>query len=361
MRIFYPPSLIALLVVILTACTEQDQSARPDGFDDQPVLVEEVSYGHEQTFVEAVGTSRALQSVDLRPAVAGEVVAVNFAPNERVGKGQTLIQLKDDDERLAVELARVELRETRDTLARYRSSSEAGGITESELDAARNAVDRARIDLERAQVALQDHKLVAPFRGRIGLTDIDPGAWVTPDTVIASLDNRTELLVNFDLPELLFGTLMPGTEIELSSWSNHNQTFKAEVVAVASRIDESQRNFRLRARLDNREDRLRPGMSFRISARLPGNRYPQVPELALEWGGDGGYVWMLDQGKARRVPVTLVERRQGRVLVDGDLPEGAYVVTEGTQRVREGAQIRPLNLEAETTAREQEQSHEPGR
>jgi len=354
LRTFYPLILMAVLVLTLSACTEQDQSSGSGGFDDQPVLVEAVAYSAEQTFVEAVGTARALQSVELRPAVAGEVVAVNFAPNERVEKGQTLIQLKDDDERLAVELARVELRETQDTLARYQASSESGGITQSELDAARNAVDRARIDLERAQVALRDHKLVAPFSGRIGLTDIDPGAWVTPDTVIASLDNRSELLVSFDLPELLFGTLVPGTDIELSSWSNRNQTFKAEVVAMASRIDEGQRNFRLRARLDNSEDKLRPGMSFRISARLPGNRYPQVPELALEWGGNGGYVWMLDQGKARRVPVTLVERREGRVLVDGDLPEGAYVVTEGTQRVREGAQIRPLNLEVETVARDEE-------
>lgn len=355
MRIIHSLSLVVTLLLALGACTEQENSARPGGFEKQPVMVEQVSFDTEQTYIEAVGTARALKSVDLRPEVAGEVTAIHFSPGQWVEQGQVLVQLDDDDQRLAVELAEVELREAQTTLDRYQRSVQSGGVTEAELDAARNAVDRARIALDRAKVELQNRKVIAPFSGYVGLTDIDPGAWVTTDTVIASLDDRRQLRVNFDLPELLFGTLQPGDEIELTTWSDRLDKVQGKVVATASRINQDQRNFRVRARVENPNDRLRPGMSFRIEARLPGNEYPKVPELALEWGGNGSYVWALDQGRAKRVPVTLIERRAGSVLVDGDLPAGTYVVTEGIQRMREGAQVRPLNLEVETASREKEE------
>ena len=354
MRSLKLTSLLVVLPVFLSACAEQENGDPPGGFEKQPVMVQEVTLAREQTYTEAVGTARALKSVDLRPEVAGEVEAVNFTPGQWVEAEQVLVQLDDEDQRLAVELAEVQLREAQTTLNRYQHSVKSGGITDSELDLAQNAVDRARIAMNRAGVELENRQVVAPFSGYVGLTDIDPGAWVSNDTVITTLDDRSQLVIRFDLPELLFGTLQPGTEIELSTWSNRVDKVQGQVVSMASRINEGERNFRLEARVDNEQDQLRPGMSFRIEARLPGNRYPKVSELALEWGGNSSYVWALEDGRAKRVPVTLIERRKGSVLVDGDLSEGTYLVTEGIQRMREGAKVRPLNLEMETAESETE-------
>lgn len=348
------PSIRAILtlgVALLAACSDSAEQADggPEGAPgeerEQPVLTEGVTLQYEQTFVEAVGTSRALNSVDIRPAVTGEVTEVNFEAGEEVQKGQVLIRLDDRDERLAVELAEVALKDAERQLDRYRRSQEAGGVTQSMMDEATSAVDRARIDLRRAQVELDYHTIEAPFTGHVGMTDVDPGAWVSTDDVIATLDNRDTLLVSFQLPELLLGQLERGQSIQLSTWSDRFTLAEGKIVEIGSRVDETRRTFTLRAHVNNDNDYLRPGMSFRIQLSLRGNRYPRVPEISLQWGGEGAYVWAVEDGQAKRVTVNVVQRTDDGVLVEADLPEGTPIVTEGVHIVRAGMSVRVLNAE----------------
>ncbi len=94
-----------------------------------------------------------------------------------------------------------------------------------------------------------------------------------------------------------------------------------------------------RARVDNAADLLRPGMSFRVTADVQGERYAVVAETAVLWGADGAYLWSIIDGKATRTPVQVIQRREGRVLVDGELHAGDIVVVEGTQSMREGIDV----------------------
>ena len=80
-------------------------------------------------------------------------------------------------------------------------------------------------------------------------------------------------------------------------------------------------------------------MSFRISAAVMGPRYAVVPETAVLWGADGAYVWSVVDGQATRKAVKVVQRREGRVLLDGDLALDDVVVVEGTQRMRNGVAV----------------------
>lgn len=342
---------LTLCVAVLAACSDSAEQAgggpegAPEQEREQPVLTEGVTLQYEQTFVEAVGTSRALNSVDIRPAVTGEVTEVNFEAGEEVQKGQVLVRLDDRDERLAVELAKVALKDAERQLDRYRRSQEAGGVTQSMLDEATSAVDRARIALRRAEVELDHHTIEAPFTGHVGMTDVDPGAWVSTDDVIATLDNRDTLLVSFQLPELLLGQLERGQSIQLSTWSDRFTLAEGKIVEIGSRVDETQRTFTLRAHVNNENDYLRPGMSFRIQLSLRGNRYPRVPEISLQWGGEGAYVWAVEDGQAKRVTVNVVQRTDDGVLVEADLPEGTPIVTEGVHIVRAGMSVRVLNAE----------------
>jgi len=98
----------------------------------------------------------------------------------------------------------------------------------------------------------------------------------------------------------------------------------------------------------NPKDRLRPGMSFRVTLELEGDTYPVVPEVAVQWGGDGAYVWAVRDGKARRVGVDIVQRREGRVLLNAELEAGMPVVVEGVQRMREAQAVSPLDPESES-------------
>lgn len=306
-----------------------------------PVIVEPVVLQAERTRLEAVGTSRAIRSVTLHPAAAGEVTAVNFDADQRVAAGQVLVELDDRDARLALELARVRVQDAERLLRRYEGTRGSGAVSPTLLDEARTALELARLERDRAQLALDDRTIEAPFAGHVGLTEVDPGDRINPDTPIASLDDRGELLVSFQVPEIFIDRLAVGQPITVATWAARGARAEGRIVAMDSRIDPVSRTFAVRARVPNPDDRLRPGMSFRVTLELEGPRFPVVPEVAVQWGGDGSYVWAVDGDRARRVAVAIVQRREGRVLVDAALAGGTPVVVEGVQRMREGLEVRP--------------------
>src|SRR5690606_18122642 len=112
------------------------------------------------------------------------------------------------------------------------------------------------------------------------------------------------------------------------------------VSAVDNRVDDKSRTLLVQAEIDNVADTLRAGMSFRVEVRFPGDAYPSVDPLAIQWGTDGAFVWVIRDGKAKRTPVRIVQRNTESVLVAAvDLIPGDTVVTEGVHAVREGADV----------------------
>ncbi|UTF61418.1 efflux RND transporter periplasmic adaptor subunit [Gilvimarinus sp. DA14] len=333
--------LLVLCALALLGCSESEpaRQARAET-QARPVIAARISYAPERVEVEAVGTSRALRSVSIRPRVAGQIESVHIQPGQKVTKGDVLFSLDSRDEALALRNAQLELADAERLLQRYRQTKDSGAVTQSALDDADSAVARARIAVDRSQVNLAYQQVLAPFTGYVGFTDIDPGAWVDTSTALTTLDDRSQLLVTFSLPELLLGQIDVGQEIELSTWRQKDAIAAGEVVEIDSRVDDSERMFRVRAHVDNSDDTLRPGMSFRIALSLLGNEYALVPEVSLQWGARGSYVWAVVDGVAQRRVATIVQRLAGKVLVDVNLPEGALVVLEGIQMLREGMPVR---------------------
>lgn len=343
------PYFFATLAVLLAACGTESPESGDAQVQAVRVLVKPLELDTTRTRVEAVGTSRAIRSIELHPAASGEVDAVLFEPGQKVAKGDVLLELDRRDAALAVQLGRVRVADAEQLYERYQRSSASGAVLPTQLDAARTALESARIELQRAQVALDDRTIKAPFAGHVDLTDVDPGDRINPDTVITTLDDRTALLVSFDVPELLIGELKIGDDVTLSTWNSQGPTFTGRIVEIGSRIDPDTRAFVARATVDNRSDQLRPGMSFRVSIDVDGNAHPVIAETAVQWGADGAYIWSVDNGFARRIPVRIVQRQQGRVLVNADIEPGRLIVVEGIQRMRDGI---PVDYEVDALARQ---------
>lgn len=147
-------SLFSTIAILLVAACSTKPTDAPSAAGNRaaPVLTHAVQWQTRATLVEAVGTSRARQSVTLFPEVSGEVEAVLFKTGEQVERGQPLVRLDARDQQLAVRLAQVELADAERLYSRYKRSEGAGAVTESTLDEAKSAVDRAHIALERARV-----------------------------------------------------------------------------------------------------------------------------------------------------------------------------------------------------------------
>ena len=295
----------------------------------------------------SVGTARALKSVVIYAENSGRVIAVNIKADSLVAEAQTLLQLDDRDERLAVELATVQLADAERLVRRYMTvNTQDMNIPESQLDDARAAVDSTRIALAQSQVALDRRRIRAPFQGNVGITEVDVGDRIDTSTLVTTIDDRSVLLVSFSVPEVYVERVTQGTPVSVRLWDAADIAVQGEVTAVDSRIDINSRSFIARAAIDNTEDQFRPGMAFEISVDASRGQYLSVPDVAVQWGADGAYVWIVDEGHAVRREIRLVKRFAGSILVEGELTEGERVVIEGVQAVRAGAALQVISTTA---------------
>jgi RND family efflux transporter MFP subunit len=337
--------LIALLLMPLLAVTACSKSAAPEAgaarpsAREVPVIAELLTFERQRVRIEAVGTSRARLSAELYPLTSGKVVAVGFQPGQAVKAGDVLVELDNQKERVALRLAELQLEEAVRLYDRYQRSADSGAVLPTVLDAARTAVEIGRLEVESARIALQDRTVEAVFDGYVGSSEVDPGDRIDTGTLITTLDDRSSLLVSFAVPEAFIGELAVGNSVQLETWSDKQNDVTGQIIDIGSRIDPNNRTFEVRARVENSTDSLRPGMSFRVTVDVQGELYAAVSETSLQWGADGAYIWSVVDGRAQRKSVQVVQRREGRVLIDGDLDEDTIVVVEGTQSVRDGVGV----------------------
>lgn len=310
------------------------------------VLVEPLALAKDQLTLRIVGTGEALQSAEIHPTVSGEVVAVLFKADQRVKKGTPLVRLDDAHERLAVRLAEVALQEAKRQADRYKKLAPGGSIPVARMETALTEFESAAVRLEQAKANLADRTVKAPFDGIIGLTRIDVGDRVTDDTMIATLDDRSVLLVEFVVPEEYAGKIKVGGAVTVRPWMDQDRVMEGSISAVDSRIDQATRSLRVQARIPNPDDAIRPGTAFDVRMTFVGKPYPRVREVAVSWSGDGAYLWRAANGKAEKVYVKLVRREEGHILIDGPLKPGDLVVVEGVQGLREGQKLDPKPYDA---------------
>ncbi len=305
-----------------------------------PVIVKPVKLSRAVDNIQAIGDGVAKRSITLFPKVSGMVSQIDFRAGRPVRAGDVIVRLDDAQEQIAVRLAEEKLAEARRTLKRNLGLLPKKAVATATVDTMRTAAKTAELELQKARQTLADRSIVAPFDGVLGTPQVELGDRVSETSAIASLDDRSMIVVEFEVPEMYLNRLSLGHKIDAASAGFPGPHFTGKLIEIDSRIDKVTRSVSVRAELPNPEDRLRAGMSFMVSLTLTGEKYPMVAELALLWERDGAYVWRVTNGKAEKVKVSVVKRVAGRILVDGDLAEGQRVVVEGTQRLRPGRRVR---------------------
>lgn len=310
------------------------------------VIAQEVTTATAGERLVAIGTAQALRSVTLTSEVAGTLEDVTVSSGEWVDAGALIAQLNADVQQLALARAELGLRDTRSRAARVAQLRDSGSATQVQIDDAELALNRAELDLRDAQLELRRRQITAPVSGWIGLIALEPGNQITPNTELVQLDDRSQLLVNFDVPERFVGLVSAGDTLEASPLSRPSEVLTGRVRAIDARVDQGNRTLRIQGEIDNDGDRLRPGMAFRITMPLPGEDYPVVDPLAIQWDRGGAFVWALDdENRARRAGIEIVQRRDDAVLVRADLSAGDKVVLEGVQNLRPGAEVNIVALQ----------------
>ena len=301
-------------------------------------------------FVAAIGDGRAARSVTITPYVAGRVAAVDTASGDFVAAGTTLVRLDSETEEIALDRARLNAADAATALERSRELRKTGAVNQVTLLESELAARQADLAVRDAELALEHRTIAAPFDGWVGIIGVDVGDQVSTETEVATLDDRSRILVDFRIPERFVGQVRIGAPVTARPLALAGGTLTGEVVTLDSRVSPDTRTLRVRASFDNADDTLRAGMAFSITMRFPGDTLAAVDPLAVQWSADGAYVWVSDGGRAKQVPVQIVQRNNDAVLVDATLAPGTMVVTQGVQLLRSGAPFRFEGEPPEATA-----------
>ncbi len=323
----------------------QGQNGNRRGAGAQPlVVVRPVEIGTVNDRLSALGTGDAIQSVTVMPQVAGTLSEIAIRSGDRIAKGQVIARLESEEQRIARDQAQVALKSAQEKNQLYENLKSAASRIDA-FDAA-IALEGAKLALASAELELKRREIVAPIDGVAGIVTVNPGDNVTTSTAIATVDDRSALLIDFWVPERFAPVIKVGHPLNATAVARPGKLYEGTVAAVDNRIDEASRTLRIRAKIANENDDLRAGMAFTVTMSFEGERHPAVDPLSVQWDSEGSFVWRIAGGKAEKVPVRIIQRNPDAVLVEAELAEGDPVVTEGVQRVRAGRAVQVIGDEA---------------
>lgn len=303
----------------------------------------------------AAGTLKAAQGINLSIEVPGVVTQLHFESGQVVDAGQTLLQLEHQTEQAELDMAKADQNLARQNFVRGKELMPIHAISQSEYDRLSAELKRHNALVAQRSEALKKKIIVAPFRGTIGIRQVDLGDFLQSGTVIASLQDTSSLYVDFHIPEQAAQLISVGQSVQVEVSARPGVFSLASVSAINPVVDDSTRNVLVRATLYNPPKSLLPGMfaDLRILLADPALR-TVIPESAITFSPYGQYIYvvvrpdnpaqpLLDDGTpaliAEQRLIQAAERRDGLVVVTQGLRAGEQVVTAGQNKLEHGTPV----------------------
>jgi membrane fusion protein (multidrug efflux system) len=333
---------IAALTLAFGGCGEpaqQSRGASPRAPAAIPVITAAAHVEPMGIEIEAVGTTQANESVEITSKVSNTITAIRFREGEVVERGAVLVEMDAAQARANVAEAEAALARSRSQYTRSRDlqSRQAMSVADLEQVEASLKADEARVAA--AQALLDDTVIRASFSGRTGFRRVSVGSFVSPGSVITTLDDTSIIKLDFTIPETYLFVLRRGLPVQAVATGLPGRTFDGVVTNIDSRVDPVTRSVIVRAELANDEGLLRQGMFMTVS--LQGEVEPTllVPEEALVPERGKAYVFVVNGNVVERREVHTGKRRPGFVEIVTGVEDMERVVVDGTQNVRDGSVV----------------------
>ncbi len=289
----------------------------------------------------AVGTLLADEAIMIRPEIDGRIAAIHFREGQPVAAGAPLVTLDASEIEAQLQAVAAELALNRSRLARAEELRRQNFISAQALDDARATLDQSLARDAELRARLSKTVIRAPFDGVAGLRHVSPGAFVSKGQDIARFEGIGTLKVDFRVPETVLARLKPGQPVTVSVDAYPGEPFQGAIYAIEPAVDEASRTLLLRARVPNPGVRLKPGMFARVTLVLGVRENAVVvPEAAIVPRGQAFFVYKVIDNTASLARVTLGQREPGWVEIVQGVTAGEQIVTDGTQRLRDGATVK---------------------
>lgn len=320
--------LAGFILLSLAACKSKKEEPKQN--PGQQSVIVDVIIAHAQkisNIVEANGTVVANEYAELHPEVSGRVVFLDIPEGKMVSKGTVLARINDADLQAQIAKTKVSLHLAEITEERNIKLLSIGGINQNDYDIALNQVNSLKADLAYTQTLIDKTVLRAPFDGLMGLRLISPGAYITPTTLVATIQQVNKLKIDFTVPENYSNLIKKGKTIEVDVEGGKTQKRKATIFATEPQVNTLTRNLKVRAYLEGSAN---PGAFAKIYLEAGENsKSIMVPANAIIPEARTKKLVIVKNGKSTFMPITTGLRNTGSVEVLTGINEGDSVVVSG--------------------------------
>ena len=303
--------------------------------------------------LQAIGTAQARESIVLTPKVADTIRRLRFESGDRVRAGQVLVEMSSVEQAADMAEARAANQAAQEDLRRTQELFNRGFASQARLDTVQAAADAAAARLNAGGSRIADRTIRAPFAGVVGLRLASPGQYVRPGDQIGTLDDTSEIKLDFTVTETQIARIVQGVNLVARTAAYPDRTFTGTIANVDSRVDPATRTVRVRAMLPNEDGTLRPGMLMTVDVQSNPREALAIPEIAILDQIDGAYVYRVvarEGGQSVELArIRAGQRASGMAEVLEGLSAGDQVITEGVQSLRPGqpVQLAPSQPAAE--------------
>lgn len=294
--------------------------------------------------IEAVGTLRADQSINVSSEVDGRIDAIPGKEGQFVKKGEVLVLLDQAISKADLAEAESALALAKATYGRRKNLATRQFATRQSEDEALANMRAAEARVASARARHEKTSVLAPFDGELGLRSKSLGAYARAGDAIFMLTSVDPIYVDFRVPELKSARAQPGQKVTINVPALGIEAAEGEVTAVDPGLDEAGRSLAVRAKLPNKDGKMRAGMFARVTLIYTTPRdVLVVPERAVFLQHDGSYVYRAKDGKAELAKVTLGERRVGEVEIIDGIAANDDIITDGQIKLQPGTPVMLLN------------------
>jgi membrane fusion protein (multidrug efflux system) len=329
------------IIACLTPISAQAQNGNQPSAT--PVIVTEVVRTNFSDKVEALGTLKANESVNLTSSVTEMVTKILFTDNQTVKKGDILIEMDAAEEFAELAEQQSILEESQRQVNRLTPLVKSGAASASVLDENTRNLASAKARVDAIQSRIDQRIIKAPYDGVLGLRNISVGTLIQPGTLITTIDDDSVMKLDFSVPEVFIGSLKENVAINAKTQAYPDKIFEGKISGVDSRINPITRSIQARAIINNTDRLLKPGLLMQVSLQKNPRQAIVVPEESLIASGKDNYVFLVvtkdNKTIAEKREVILGQRQFGDVEILSGLTEGDKIITHGTLRVRPESEV----------------------
>ncbi len=336
-----------ILIIVLISCGEKEKkiaAPQQNGAANRPAVAMQVDGfvvkpKSLSDNVEVPGSLIANESTEIHPEISGRVVQLNVGEGRQVSRGTLLAKLYDGDLQAQLKKLQVQLQIAKQNEDRSSQLLKIQGISQQDYDASLLNVNNINADIEIIRTSIIKTEIRAPFNGKVGLKNISIGAFVTPATIVATIQQTDVLKLDFAVPEKYTAQIKTGQLVSFTT-EGSSKKYTAKIMATESGVTENTRSLMIRSVVQNKDAALAPGVFAKVIMNFdPDPNAIVIPTQAVLPQARGKKVIVYQGGIAKFVDVTTGIRDSSQVQIVTGLKAGDTIVTTGLLSIRPEGKI----------------------